>query len=192
MNKDQITLYCKKEGWAVAFENKFVFSQRYEREIVAKCVGSQYKKLSVSAQYDYSYETDKRYREQEIREIYTYDYIIRDFNGNPITVSDLPYSYQRKRRYAKVNTEYGRPIPGTGKKRKYSYKGFDRDSGKGFLKQCSESAKEKETEDGVKIPPIRKKVSKALFERKVWDYYDKPYSVIDNKSWKKYRKNQWK
>lgn len=191
MNKEQITLYCKKEGWAVPFKNKFVFSQQYERGLVAKCVGSQYKRLSVSAQYYYSYETDERYRGEEIREVYTYDYIIRDFEGNPVTVSDLPYSYQRKRKSANINIEDGRPIPGTGVRKGRPYKNVKRRKrGAGFLKQCL--SKETETEDGIKIPEIRKKVKNSLVERKFWLYYDGPLSEMNDKSWKKYRKNQWK
>ena len=183
MKKEGITLYCKSEKWAVFFESKYAFTKAYGYDEVQKYVGKHYTELNVITYHFY-------FHKEEVRKVYTSNYIIRDHNGDPVTVSDLPYRYLKKTKKAKIKEEYGRAVPGTGIAKRSKFKNVDCNSGKGFLKQCSE--KELETEDGVKIPPIRQKVRKRTFTRKMWEYYDSPLELLKEKSWKKYRKNQWK
>lgn len=188
MSKNKITLYAR-EGWAVSYESKEDFVKDYSYQTARDYIGKQYDQLCVERDFLYNYETEERILYQERRSVIKYDYILRDHNGDPLTASDLPYIYSVKRRNAVINTEESRPVPKTGKSR-FGKRGRHNKTGKGFLQYCGDN--EKKTSGGVDIPPVRSKVVKALKERKVWQYYDQAPHCEENKSWKKYRKNQWK
>lgn len=192
MNKEMITLYSR-EGWAVSFKNKEAFISQYPYWIVWNRIGEHYDQLKVEINTYYDYKINKECVISERRQIISYDYIIRDYNGDPLLISDLPYSFKNKRKHPIINIDKGAPIPFSGRLRKRSWwRGSNNKTGKGFLKYCSGLEKEIETEDGVKIPPVRKKVSKSLKDRKLRYFYDTPYTDKTIKNWKEYRKNQWK
>lgn len=188
MNKQQITLYCKKEGWAVAFANKQELLKTYNWSTINKNVGSHYKELKVRYFYAWDWGSEKRVLMDVKRETYYSNYIMRDWNGQPVTAQDLPRpSLKRKKKAPVIHAGY--PVEGTGKKKKTKYRNDRNLKYKRTLKKVLDN--ENKDESGNAIPPVRAKVkNKAL--KLIWDDFDRPYSVLINKSWKKYRKHQWK
>ena len=188
MNKKQITLYCKKEGWAVSFNNKEEILKRYGWFAINQCIGRNYKELKVYYHYKWSYELETRVlSDVEKNNIYL-DYIMRDWNGEPVTGSDFVRPLRKRK---KIVITPGAPVEATGKsKRKRSKYVSDRNS---KLRRSLKDAlnNEKEDECGNKIPGIRVKRKSTIHHQWLEDW-DAPHKVMINKNWKKYRKNQWK
>lgn len=186
MNKQQITLYCKKEGWAVSFKNKDEILKRYTWNLLNQCISENYKELKVYYHYQWNYELDKRVVSYVEKKYVYSDYIMRDWKGSPVTASDFPRPVRTRKT---IVVKKGFPVEGTGKRKKSKYCYFRNSKLKRSLKDALNN--EIYDEVGNKIPPIRVKRKNEIHNQWLEDW-DAPYKVMVNKNWKKYRKNQWK
>lgn len=185
MNQKGITLYCKKEKWAVYFKDKEEILKNYSFDLIYNVIGKQYKEL-FSDKIPY-YNVQREMMDYKIiKQEFTCNYIMRDFWGDPITAKD----FERKYKTQKILPIYkGFPVPYVHKKKRSKRVGHKKNNFKNLLNDVFMI--EKETEQGVLIPPVRVKRTTQIKQR-MFFLEDYPLRKIKEKNWKNYRKKQWK